>query len=184
MGLVGWNGMGWHIIKFYCLDWWDVNGMKWNRMESIPFYTIQSFFFLLNKYTIQSLYFSFHQFGGIQWNETYVLKFYYSTIILFASSSTQSQFSTHSFLHFFILTAHLTFFFYGVFSFLHDFSSQSTSFLSNLLWNEYLWAIYFVIVCLYACLVMCIEFHLSPWSFHFYYVYHNISPLWVIYFMN
>jgi len=123
-------------MTYYKILLFGLMRCKWNEMEqnginSILYHSI--LFFFLNKYTIQSLYFSFHQFGGIQWNETYVLKFYYSTIILFASSSTQSQFSTHSFLHFFILTAHLTFFFYGVFSFLHDFSSQSTSFLSNLL---------------------------------------------------
>ena len=126
-----WNGMTYYKILLFGLMRCKWNEMEQNGINSILYHSI--LFFFLNKYTIQSLYFSFHQFGGIQWNETYVLKFYYSTIILFASSSTQSQFSTHSFLHFFILTAHLTFFFYGVFSFLHDFSSQSTSFLSNLL---------------------------------------------------
>jgi len=162
------------------MEW---NGTQWNQLHSIQF----------NPSISHS-----PNLGGIQLNETCVLKFYYSTLILLASSSAQSKFSTRSFLYFFLLLISLSSSLYWVssfspvFSFLKDFSAQGTSFLhdlhwfyfypiikqlyvlfrlcvSILLWKAYLWAIYFVTECLYAM---------------FSYVYHNISPFWAIYFAN
>ena len=52
------------------MEW---NGTQWNQFHSIP----------LNQFLIPP------NLGGIQCNETCLLKFYYSTLILFASSSTQ-----------------------------------------------------------------------------------------------
>lgn len=171
-GLMGCSGMEWNEMVYNKIPLFGLMGCTWNGMEcngtnSILYHSILQFLIPPNL-------------GGIQWNEICVLKFYYSTLLLFASSSTQSQFSTRSFLYFYWL--HFTFIFFVLLtaillllsSHFYDFASQGTSFLPHLFFHR-------MLLCMFSYVYQIL---FVTWSFHFYYVYHNINPLWAIYFVN
>jgi len=127
--VVKWNGMGWYIIKFHCLDWWDVNGMEWNTMEPIPFYTTQSF-----NFSFPPIWEVSNGMKLVSRNFTILPSFYLPLPLL--NNNWQHVFSISTDCS--LLCSADCSSSSPVFSILYDFSSQGTSFLPHLIFHSML----------------------------------------------